>query len=101
MFKNIILLASIGLLLGGCFGGEKETKWTAFIYPDKEDTKKSVKSPMTFDSLEECKKVSLLEIKNQGLENKAIFKCGLNCKYHEGMKMEICEKMLTSVENNQ
>lgn len=54
---------------------------------------------MTFNSLEECKKVSEIEIKNQNLENIAIFKCGLNCTYNEGMKLEICEQMLSSKEN--
>lgn len=98
MFKNLILMSSIIFLLSGCFGGEKETKWTAYIYPDKEDTKKYVKSPMTFNSLEECKKISILEIQNQKLEEIAFFKCGLNCNYHEGMKMEICEQMLSSTD---
>ena len=98
MFRNIVFVAFITFLFAGCFG-ERETKWTSFIYPEKNDTKKFVKSPMTFASLEECKKVSILEIKNQNLEGLASFKCGLNCKYHDGMKMEICEEMLSSVEN--
>ena len=99
MVKNLLLISCATILLNGCFGGEKEEKWTAFIYPIKEDTKKYVKSPVTFNSLEECKKVSEIEIKNQNLENIAIFKCGLNCTYNEGMKLEICEQMLSSKEN--
>jgi hypothetical protein len=42
--------------------------------------------------------VSILEIRNQNLENIAFFKCGLNCTYHEGMKLEVCEKMLSSTD---
>ena len=98
MVKNLLLISCATILLNGCFGGEKEEKWTAFIYPIKEDTKKYVKSPVTFNSLEECKKVSILEIQNQNLENIAFFKCGLNCTYHEGMKLEVCEKMLSSTD---
>ncbi len=100
MIKNIILLTSCLFVFSGCLGGEKEEKWTAFIYPDKNEPKKNIKSPMTFPSLEECKKASIFEIKNQNLENIAFFKCGLNCSYHEGMKLEICEQMLSSTENN-
>ena len=98
MVKNLLLISCVTILLNGCFGGEKEEKWTAFIYPIKEDTKKYVKSPVTFNSLEECKKVSILEIQNQKLENIAFFKCGLNCTFHEGMKTEVCEQMLSSID---
>lgn len=99
MFKNLLLSSCVIFLFSGCFGAKKEEKWTAFIYPNKDDTKNKIKSPMTFNSLEECKKVSEIEIKNQNLENIAIFKCGLNCTYNEGMKLEICEQMLSSKEN--
>ena len=98
MFKNLILLGCVTFLFNGCFGEKKEEKWTAFIYPDKQDTKKNIKSPITFNSLEECKNVSILEIRNQNLENIAFFKSGLNCTYHEGMKLEVCEKMLSSTD---
>ena len=54
---------------------------------------------MTFPTLEECKKTSIFEIQKQNLENISTFKCGLNCKYHYGMKMEICQKMLFSTDN--
>lgn len=98
MIKNLLITCCAVFLLSGCFGGEKENKWTAFIYPDKEDMKKNIKSPVTFATLEECKQVSISEIKKQNLEGIATFKCGLNCKYHDGMKLEICEEMLSSVE---
>ena len=75
MLKNLILIGCIAVLFNGCFGKKKEEKWTAFIYPNKEDTKKNIKSPTTFGSLEECKNVSILEIKNQNLENIAFFFC--------------------------
>lgn len=98
MFKNILFIGFIALLLNGCFGKKQEEKWTAFIYPDKNDSKKYIKSPITFSSLEECKKISILEIKNQNLEELAFFKCGLNCNFHEGMKTEVCQEMLSSTD---
>lgn len=98
MLKNFIFIGFTALLLSGCFGDDKEENWTAFIYPDKNDTKKFVKSPVTFKTLEECKKISILEIKEQNLEGIAFFKCGLNCTFHEGMKTEVCQEMLSSIE---
>jgi PBP1b-binding outer membrane lipoprotein LpoB len=98
MFKNILLIVSFAFIINGCFGATEEEKWSAFIYPNKEDTTQNIKSPMTFSSLEECKKVSILEIKKQSLENIAMFKCGLNCRYNEGMKKEICQNMLSSTD---
>jgi PBP1b-binding outer membrane lipoprotein LpoB len=98
MFKNILLIVGFAFIINGCFGSTEEEKWTAFIYPNKEDTTQNIKSPMTFSSLEECKKVSILEIKKQNLENIAMFKCGLNCRYNDGMKKEICQKMLSSTD---
>lgn len=98
MFKNMLLICFV-LIINGCYGQNEQEKWTAFIYPNKNDTSKNIKSPMTFPTLEECKKTSIFEIKKQNLENISTFKCGLNCKYHYGMKMEICQKMLSSMDN--
>lgn len=98
MLKNILLLAFVALFLSGCFGEKKEEKWTVFIYPDKNDSKKYVKSPVTFSTLDECKKVAVLEIEKQNLKDIAFFKCGLNCNVHEGMQTEICQEMLSSLD---
>lgn len=98
MFKNLTMIAILSFIFSGCFGEKKEEKWTAFIYPDKENTKRNVKSPITFKTLQECKDASIEQINNQNLQNSAIFKCGLNCEWHDGMKIEICEKMLSSIE---
>lgn len=97
MLKNILLLTTSTLLLSGCFNEKKEEKWTAFIYPDKTNSKRNIKSPINFSSLEKCKKASIKQIKNQNLQKNAIFKCGLNCNWHDGMKIEICEKMYSSL----
>lgn len=98
MIKNLLFTTLIALLVSGCFGGEKEEKWTSFIYPDKENTKRHVKSPMTFATLEECTKESIKQMEILQLNDIGLFKCGLNCSYHEGMKTEICSKMLIPAE---
>lgn len=98
MFKIIIFTIFTIFFLTGCFEEKKENSWTAFIYPDKNDLKKNIKSPVTFPSLDECEKISLFEIKNQKLEDIATFKCGLNCTYKKEMKLEVCEQMISPIQ---
>lgn len=100
MFKNIFLLSTAAILFSGCLGGSDKEEWTAFIYPDKENTKRNMKSPMTFETLDICKAEAKKQIEILGITNTATFKCGLNCEFHDGMKMEICEKMLAPHEEN-
>ncbi len=94
MVKNIFLVSTAAVLFTGCLGGAQEEKWTAFIYPDKDNTKRNMKSPMTFDTLEICKEESKKQLDILGITKTATFKCGLNCEFHDGMKLEICEKMI-------
>lgn len=93
MFKFIVFII-ISVSLTGCLE-EKEEKWTAFLYPNKLDSNKNIKSPMTFKNLEECKKASILQLEKLNIKETGTFKCGLNCIYHEGMKKEICSKILS------
>lgn len=93
--KKTILLAFISAFtLWGCIGGSdsSEKEWTSFIYPDKTNTKRS-KSFGKYNTLKQCQEASKTELKNQDLETRGFYECGLNCSYHEGMKVEICEKM--------
>lgn len=90
---NIFLTIAITLIFGGCFGkNESKEQWTSFIYPDINNTKRS-KEHGIYNTLEECKKASTLELINLGLKDRGDYKCGLNCEYHEGMKSDICEKL--------
>lgn len=98
MFKSLSLICLAAILFSGCFGKKEEEKWSAFIYPDKENTKRNIKSPMTFKTIEECKKESILQLKEANLLTTGTYKCGLNCEYHDGMKMEICAQMLAPSE---
>lgn len=96
MFKNLLLLTTTALLFTGCFGEKKEEKWNSFIYPDKQNTKRSLKSPITFASLNECQIESEKQLKILKITDVGTYKCGLNCGYHDGMKLEVCEKMLAA-----
>lgn len=89
--KTIIISGLSIFLFTGCFGEAEPEQWTSLIYPDKENTKRSKKHGI-YPSLEECKKASKIELSNLDLETKGTYQCGLNCNYHEGMKVDICEK---------
>ncbi|MFK2821896.1 hypothetical protein [Arcobacter sp. YIC-80] len=100
MIKSILLAICVSLVLSGCLGTEEKKieKWHSFIYPDKTNTKRNLKSPMTFDSLKQCKEESIKQLETMGISKTGTFKCGLNCSFHDGMKLEICEKMLAPSE---
>lgn len=89
--KSLILTSLVLILFTACFGETKPKEWTSLIYPDKENTKRSKKNGI-YPTLNECRKASLLELSNLNLEDKGTYKCGLNCSYHQGMKVEICEE---------
>ena len=97
MLKNILLVTGVAFMLAGCWGDERVMEWNSFIYPDKNNTKRSIKSPMKFDTLEECRDASIEQISKRKMIGIATYKCGLNCAYHDGMKTEICEKMMSPV----
>ena len=96
MFKNVLLLTTTALLFAGCIGESKEEIWHSFIYPDKQNSKRSLKSPITFKSLQECQTESIKQLEILKISDVGTYKCGLNCEYHEGMKIEVCEKMLAA-----
>jgi|GEM_PF-820238 len=96
MYKNLLLLTATALLLSGCWGEKPEEKWHSFIYPDKENTKRSLKSPMVFKNLLECQEESKKQLAILKVTDLGTYKCGLNCEFHDGMKLEVCEKMLAA-----
>lgn len=98
MVKKLLAITCVSILLIGCGGKKEEEKWTSFIYPDKQNTKRNLKSPMTFSSLQECKDESIKQMEKMKITEIGTFKCGLNCGFHDGMKLEICEKMLAQKE---
>lgn len=93
MTKTIIFSVFVAMTFSACFGGGSgDEQWTSLIYPDKNNTKRSKKHAV-YKTLEECKSASLKELDNLGLKGKGDYQCGLNCEYHEGMKVDICEKL--------
>ncbi|AXH09934.1 hypothetical protein CP960_07005 [Malaciobacter halophilus] len=92
MIKNLLILGSILLFLNACSNNNQKQQWTSWIYPDKNHIKRSMKNGV-YNSLEECKQASINKIEELNISNKATYKCGLNCSFHEGMKTEICQKM--------
>ena len=92
MIKNALLAATAMVLLAGCFGSDKPKKWTSYIYPDKNNTKRSMDNGI-FDSLEQCQEASLNKLQMLKLDTRGDYRCGLDCEYHEGMKTQICKEM--------
>ncbi|AXH15242.1 hypothetical protein CRU99_03915 [Malaciobacter mytili] len=90
MLKLALVATSTIFLFSGCFNQNVKEEWTSFIYPDKENTKRSMKSGV-YATLNECKEASLNKLKSLGLEGDYI--CGLNCTFNEEMKTEVCKKM--------
>ena len=90
--KTLILTTLAIFLFAGCFdASNNKEEWTSLIYPDKNNTKRSKKNGI-YASLEECRKASLSELSDLGLKDKGDYTCGLNCNFHDGMKVDICEQ---------
>jgi len=90
MIKNILLMAITAMILVGC--GERGPEiWTAWIYPDKTNTKRSMEIGQ-FPSIEECRVASKDKLQALNLSQRGDYKCGLGCGYNEGLKTLVCEK---------
>jgi len=96
MYKNLLLLTITAFVFSGCFDEKEEERWNSFIYPDKQNTKRNLKSPITFKSQQECQIESEKQLEILNITNLGTYKCGLNCGFNEGMKLEVCEKMLAA-----
>jgi len=96
MYKNLFVLAIITFLFTGCWEDKAEEKWHSFIYPDKTNSKRSLKSPVFFKTLQECQVESKKQLEILKIIDIGTYKCGLNCEFHDGMKLEVCEKMLAA-----
>jgi len=91
MIKNILLISVTALLLSGCFSERGAEVWTAWIYPDKTNIKRSMELGQ-FPSLEQCRTASLDKLSSLKLTDRGDYKCGLRCGYNEGLKTLICEE---------
>ena len=96
MYKNLLALTVTALLFTGCWGEKPDEEWHSFIYPDKTNSKRSLKSPVFFNTLQECQAESIKQLEILNLTDIGTYKCGLNCEFHDGMELEVCEKMLAA-----
>ncbi|MBU3013578.1 hypothetical protein KO488_02325 [Poseidonibacter lekithochrous] len=96
MYKHLLALTAIAFLFTACGEEKAEEKWNSFIYPDKTNNKRSIKSPVFFKTLQECQKESENQLVILNITDNGTYKCGLNCEFHDGMKLEVCEKMLAA-----
>jgi hypothetical protein len=92
MKKTILLSGLILFILNGC-GSKEAEKWTAYVYPDKQNSKRSVQVG-EFSTLKACQEASKTKMIELDVVTRGSYKCGLNCSYHEGMKTQICKKMV-------
>ncbi len=90
---KLLLTAIIASLFFTACGERGPEKWTAYIYPDKTNTKRSMELKKVFPDLKACQEASTKKLEELNLVGRGDYKCGLHCAYHEGMKTEICEKM--------
>ncbi len=90
MIKNILLMAITAILLAAC-GNRGPEVWTAWVYPDKTNIKRSMEIGQ-FPSLEKCRKASIDKLNTLDLAIRGDYKCGLGCGYNEGLKTLVCEK---------
>ncbi|WP_419769778.1 MAG: hypothetical protein ACNI3C_10635 [Candidatus Marinarcus sp.] len=93
--KTVLSIMSVILLLSGCGDsqGSLNEEWTSFIYPSKDNFKRSMEYSK-FKTINECKIASLEKLKSLQLENDGFFECGLNCVFNDGMKTLVCERVV-------
>ena len=97
MKKVLFFAIFASIILTGCFGGQQEevqpeNTWTSLIFPDINNEKRSKKHGI-YSTLEQCQEASKKELARLDLTTRGTYKCGLNCSYHEGMKLDVCESL--------
>jgi uncharacterized lipoprotein NlpE involved in copper resistance len=93
------LLAAVALvfILAGCSNSKSSSGievWTAFIFPDKANNKRSMQYG-EFPTLEACQEGSDVKLAQINAVQTGFSECGLNCYFHEGMKSTVCERVVT------
>ncbi len=92
MIKLLLTAITASLLFTACAEKGPE-KWTAYIYPDKSNSKRSMALKEVFPNLKACQEASIKKLEELDLTTRGFYECGLHCEYHDGMKTQICEKM--------
>lgn len=93
ILKTIILTSLTSLVLTSCMDTkEVEKEWTSFVYPDKQNKKRSVKIGV-YESLEQCQEASKKKLIEIQAEKIGFYKCGYGCAFNKAMKSDICKRM--------
>lgn len=93
--KSILLLViTIAFLSSLYFLFIKGDTYIGFYYPDKTNLTMDIQSPITFDSLDDCRDWVDQQIMKYNPEGTNFdYECGKNCDL-SGMKPYICEETL-------
>ena len=78
-------LAAI-VVLAFVFTYLQSEEWTGYVYPDKTNLSRYVKSG-TFDSLENCRWSSIQVLKAGNNQLSGDYECGLNCEIKSGLNV--------------
>lgn len=95
--KFLFSAIALVFIFSGCTSSEKGSdnqEWTLFIFPDKNNSKRSMKQGV-YPSLKMCQEASNAKLIQIDALEAGFSECGLNCSFHEGMKSVICERVVT------
>lgn len=95
--KFLAAVMTVVFLFTGCsdLNSSGQEVWTAFIYPDKANTKRSMEHGQ-FPTLEACQEGAKLKLGEINASETGFSECGLKCSFHEGMKATVCERVVTN-----
>lgn len=95
--KILFVSVTLAFILTGCSNSKSSSGteiWTAFIFPDKANSKRSMQYGQ-FPTLQSCQEASLDKLAQINAAQSGFSECGLNCSFHEGMKATVCERVIT------
>lgn len=92
--KTYFLIIIFSFLFTACSTQNKKDSWSSFIFPDKNNTKRSIILKEKFINQNTCKNSSKQYIKQSKFIN-AKYICSLNCSFNKNLNMQICEKTYT------
>ena len=95
--KFLFATVALVFIFTGCSNSKSSSGievWTAFIFPDKANTKRSMQYG-EFPTLETCQEAAVAKLVEINAAQTGYSECGLNCYFHEGMKATVCERVVT------
>lgn len=78
-------------LVGWAFGWwGKSDEWTGYVYTTADMENFYKIGP--FETFEDCQQSSISSLRGTGRAAVGTYECGLNCKIHTDMSIDICEE---------